>query len=231
MDSKTKLTRLLQAAKAVICDFDGLLADSEWYHYHTYSEVFKRYGHVIDETEYYKYWTSLGLGAKGEIERFSLDVDPENIIEAKIPLYTRYCSDGSIKFFPEAREIVEHLAAAGKRLAIASGSATPNIHAILKNERMERYFEVVKGKNHVTKTKPDPEVFEITADELGLKPSECIVLEDAEKGVAAARALGIPVIVIKSPQTGTFDFPDADMVVDSLAVMRDLLKAVLPLMT
>lgn len=229
MDSKLKLTQLLRAAKAVICDFDGLLADSEWYHYHTYSEVFKRYGHTIDEQEYYKYWTSLGLSAKGEIERYNLDIDPAEIIEAKVPLYTRYCRDGSIKFFPEAREIVELLAAAGKKLAIASGSATPNIHAILENEGMEEYFAVVRGKNHVARPKPDPEVFKITFEELGLEPSECVVLEDAEKGVAAARALGIPVIVIKSRQTERFDFPDADLVLDSLAEMRDLLKEVLPL--
>jgi beta-phosphoglucomutase len=221
----------MRSARAIICDFDGLLADSEWYHFHTYSEVFKRYGHTIDEQQYYKYWTSLGLGARGEIERFNLDIDPDDIMDAKMPLYTRYCQDGSITFFPEAREMVKLFDAAGKKLAIASGSATPNIHAILKNEGMEKYFPIVRGKNHVKRPKPDPEVFAITVEELGLKPSECIVLEDAEKGVAAARALGIPVIVIKSRQTGAFDFPDADLVLDSLAEMRDLLKEVLPLTT
>ena len=60
----------------MIFDFDGVLADSEKWHFATYSEVFARHGHTIDETEYYKYWTSLGMGARGEIERFGLDLDP-----------------------------------------------------------------------------------------------------------------------------------------------------------
>lgn len=221
----------MKVANAIIFDFDGLLVDSEWYHFHSYSEVFKRYGHTIDEKEYYKYWTSLGLGARGEIERHRLDIDPDDIIDAKIPIYTRYCRDGSIRFFPEAREIVELLDAAGKRLAIASGSSTPNIHAILKNEKMTRYFPVVTGKNHVKKTKPDPAVFRLALEKLGREARECVVLEDAEKGMIAARALGIPVIIIKSKQTKEFDFTDADLVLDSLGEMRDMLKVLFPLTT
>jgi beta-phosphoglucomutase-like phosphatase (HAD superfamily) len=76
LDKPQIFKQLFEKAKAIIFDFDGVLADSEKYHFITYSEVFARYGHTIDETEYYKYWTSLGLGARGEIERHNLDLDP-----------------------------------------------------------------------------------------------------------------------------------------------------------
>ena len=55
---KKKLHNLLQKSKAAILDFDGLLADSEPYHYKAYNEVFERYGHTLDKTEYWIEWTS-----------------------------------------------------------------------------------------------------------------------------------------------------------------------------
>ena len=224
MDNTTLLQTLLRPACGVIFDFDGVLADSERFHFLAYSEVFARSGHTIDEKQYYWYWTSLGLGARGEIERHALDLDPGEIMKEKNPIFSRYCRDGSIKLYDEAKEIVRILAAAGKKMAIASGSTTEDILAILKNERMEEYFPVIKGKDNVRNTKPDPEVFLRACEALALEPHECVVLEDAEKGVQAARAAGMPVIVVRSPETRPFDFPGADAVVDSLTAMRDALR-------
>ena len=71
-ERKTKLHALLKNTKAAILDFDGLLADSEFYHYKAYNEVFERYGHTLDKDEYWIEWTSKGKGIKGEIERNNL---------------------------------------------------------------------------------------------------------------------------------------------------------------
>jgi beta-phosphoglucomutase len=224
LDNATLLRNLLLPARGVVFDFDGVLADSERFHYLAYSEVFARYGHTIDEHQYYEYWTSRGLGARGEIERYALDVDPRLIMNEKNPIFSRYCRDGSIKLYDEAKESVRILAAAGKAMAIASGTTSADILAVLRNEGMEAYFPVIRGKDNVQNTKPDPEVFLSACEALGLEPRECVVLEDAEKGVRAARAAGIPVIVVRSPETRRFDFPDADAVVDSPAAMRDALR-------
>ena len=141
----------MRRARGFILDFDGFLADSEKYHYLSYSEIFGRYGHTIDETEYYKYWTSLGHGAKGEIARHKLDLDPLKIREEKIPIFSRYCRDGSIKLFPEAKELLACLTATGKTLAIASGSFAPDIRAVLENAGVidVQDFEVRPGGQHV----------------------------------------------------------------------------------
>lgn len=205
----------------MILDFDGFLADSEKYHFLSYQEVFARHGHAIDETEYYKYWTSLGHGARGEIERHRLDLDPEAIRREKVPIFTRYCEDGSIELFPEAKEFLDILWAQGKKMAIASGSATHDIRAVLRNGGVSDRFETILGSDIVAAIKPAPDIFLKTLRTLALPPTACVVFEDAEKGMFAAIEAGIPVVVVRTRETADFDFSRADLVFDSHAEMID----------
>jgi HAD superfamily hydrolase (TIGR01509 family) len=220
--------RLFDAARAIIWDFDGVLADSEKWHFETYSEVFARYDHAIDETEYYKYWTSLGLGARGEIERFGLDLDPIAIRDEKRPLFSERCRDGSIKLFPEAREILERTSRTDKTLTIASGTASFDIIAILENAGVRDTFTEIIGCDTVPAIKPAPDLFLAMLERLALPGSDCLVIEDAEKGMQAANEAAIPVIVIRTNETKDFDFSDADLVLDSHSDFLQVVRAVCP---
>jgi HAD superfamily hydrolase (TIGR01509 family) len=225
LDKLSALRTLLLPARGLIFDFDGLLADSERFHLIAYDEVFRRYGHSLDEKEYYKYWTSLGHGVKGEIDRHGLDLDPLVIRREKMPIFTRYCEDGSIELFEEAREMIDVFSRMGKRLAIASGTPASDVRSVLRNAGVDGKFEVVLGSDTIPRLKPAPDVFLKTVDALGLAAAECLVFEDAEKGMFAAIEAGIPVIVIRTPQTQGFDFSRADLTVDSHAEMLGLLRA------
>ena len=88
-ERKTKLHALLKNAKAAILDFDGLLADSEPYHYKAYNEVFERYGHTLNKDEYWIEWTSKGKGIAGEIERhnLTLSINPIELRKQKFEIY------------------------------------------------------------------------------------------------------------------------------------------------
>lgn len=228
MDKRYRFKKLFDTAGAIIFDFDGVLADSEKFHYLAYSEVFARHGHTIDETEYYKYWTSLGQGAKGEIERHGLDLDAAAIKEEKNPIFSRYCRDGSIQLFPEARELLDLLDKRGeRRLAVASGTTVADIEAILDNAGVRERFDVILGSDIVPVLKPQPDILHEVMDRLELDPYECLVLEDAEKGMFAAVAAHIPVIVIRTEQTKNFDFSLADLVLDSHAEMIELAREAL----
>ncbi|UCH84432.1 MAG: HAD family phosphatase [Candidatus Latescibacterota bacterium] len=227
MDKLTRLRKLLDDARAFVFDFDGLLADSERFHFLAYNEVFEKFGHRIDETEYYKYWTSLGHGVKGEIERHGLDLDPLAIRREKVPIFTRFCEDGSIPIRDEAKEMLALLTKTGKTMTIASGSSSGDIRAVLRNSGYENSFEIVMGNDTVPKLKPAPDVFLLTAELLELLPHECLVFEDAEKGVSAANDAGMPVVVIRTPETSAIDFDGADLTFDSHAEIVDSLKAVL----
>ena len=224
MDRLATLTRLLRPARGLIFDFDGLLADSEKFHFRAYNDVFRRYGHSLDEVEYAKYWTSLGHGVRGEIERHGLDLDPLEIRREKLPIFSRYCEDGSITLFDEAREIIELLSASGKKMAVASGTPAPDIRAVLRNADIDDAFEVILGSDTVTRVKPAPDVFLEALEAIDLPANECVVFEDAEKGMFAAIEAEIPVIIIRTPATEAFDFSRADLTVDSHSEMVRLLR-------
>lgn len=218
----------LFSVSTVIFDFDGILVDSERHHMAAYNAVFQKYGHTLDETEYFKYWTSLGHGPAGEIERHKLNIDPAEIRRQKRPTFSELCRNGTVKFFPEAREVVELLSRAGKTLAIASGTMVTDITAVLENEKLLDRFEVIAGSDTVPALKPSPDVLLHVARELDIAPSDAVVIEDAEKGIGAARAAGMPVMVVRTPETSAIDFSSADLVLDSHAEWLEMSRRALP---
>ena len=215
---KTKLHTLFENSKAAILDFDGLLADSEPFHYKAYNEVFERYGHTLDKKEYWVEWTSKGKGIAGEIERHNLklDVDPVELRKQKFEVYTQFCESGDIKLFPDAIDLVKKLAS-NHKLAIASGSWATDIRHILRNAGALELFPVILGKESAKREKPFPDIFLNAAEKLGCSPAECFVLEDALKGLNASNEADIPCIILQNELNRNIDFKNAEMVFPSLA--------------
>ncbi len=218
---------LFARARGVIFDFDGVIADSESLHYRAYAEVFARFGHVVDEAEYYRHWTSLGHGARGEIERHGLDLDPERIQALKRPVFSRWCRDGTIPLFEDTVAAVRRLVDAGRVLAIASGTTRDDIRALLERRGLADCFAAIVGSDTVPEIKPSPAVLEAALREARLDRASCVVVEDAEKGVAAAHAAGMPVVVVRTPQTRAIAFDDADAVLASHAELRRVVEEAL----
>jgi HAD superfamily hydrolase (TIGR01509 family) len=226
-DARSRKFARLFSARVVIFDFDGVLVDSERFHYLAYNSVFQKYGHAIDETEYYKYWTSLGLGPKGEIERHGLNIDPDAIRREKRPAFSELCRNGTIQFFPEAREFVDLLWRAQKTLAIASGTVRADIEAILENERLRDRFASVVGSDN-SELKPSPDSFLKVLRDVGAPASDAVVVEDAEKGVGAAIAAGLPVVVVRTKETRAIEFKGADLILESHAELIDFARRTFP---
>ena len=210
----------------MIFDFDGLLADSEPFHYLAYNEVFQKYGHSLNKDEYWVEWTSKGKGIAGEIDRHKLNlkVDPIQLRQQKFEAYSQYCQNGDIKLFPESIKIVE-LLKTSYPVAIASGSWKHDINAILKNNNAEHLFDKILGKESVKKEKPDPEIFLNAAKTLKYPPSKCIVIEDALKGLSASKAAGMSCIIIRNQLNQNIDFSGADLVFSSLSNFLTVLKS------
>ncbi|MBC8286231.1 MAG: HAD family phosphatase [Nitrospinae bacterium] len=214
---KNRLHSLLANCKAAVLDFDGLLADSEPFHYRAYNEVFERYGHTLDKEEYWVEWTSKGKGIAGEIERHNLklDVDPVDLRKQKFEVYSGFCQSGEIKLFPLAQSMAESLSAHHK-LAIASGSWVKDIRDILKNAGTLNLFPVILGKESAPREKPHPDIFLNAAEKLGCAASECFVLEDALKGLNAAKEAGMPCIILRNPLNRNINFDGAELIFESL---------------
>ncbi|MFA4947460.1 MAG: HAD family phosphatase [Candidatus Krumholzibacteriia bacterium] len=224
MNTRDALRRLIESNTAVIFDFDNVIVDSEPYHFEAYSRVFAKAGHTLDRAEYWLEWTSRGGGAESEIRRYNLGLDPAALRAEKDPIYSAFCSSGAIKPFAEAIAVIEAFEKAGLVLAIASGSYERDIRAILSANGIEHRFGVIVGKDHVKRTKPYPETYLVAAERLGLPPERCLAIEDAEKGVTSAKEAGMSVILIETEITKDLELGGADLMLSSLAELRDLLK-------
>lgn len=215
---KTRMESLLTPCEGVILDFDGLIADSEPFHYKAYNAVFERYGHTLDPDEYWVEFTSKGKGIQGEIERHNLKLDatPEAMREQKFEIYSQFCRNGDIPLFPDARRFMEALQARFK-VAIASGSWAHDIQAILEHAGAQHLVETILGKAPgKRREKPYPDIFLQAAEELGLPPGKCLVVEDALKGLNAAQEAGMPCVIVLNPLNRNIDFTGADLVVSGL---------------
>jgi HAD superfamily hydrolase (TIGR01509 family) len=106
--------------------------------------------------------------------------------------------------------------AANYRLAVASSGANAYIDLVLNKFGIRDYFEVIVTGDDVKIGKPHPEAYLAAIKKLKLAPAECLVLEDATKGIQSAKAAGCKCIAIKNPNIPAQDFGKADLVVQDL---------------
>lgn len=101
------------------------------------------------------------------------------------------------EIFPGVHSLIKQMKAKGLKIGLASSSK--NAKTILKLLNIENEFDVIVDGNMITHSKPDPEIFLLAAEKLGLPPSACLVFEDAEAGVEAAVAAGMKCIGVGAP--------------------------------
>jgi HAD superfamily hydrolase (TIGR01509 family) len=135
---------------------------------------------------------------------------------------------------PGLLETLKLLKEENYKLAIASSGVKKYIALVLNKFHIKEYFDVVITGDDVKVGKPNPETYLVAARKLGVLPAECLVLEDATKGIQSAKAAGCFCIAVKNPNVPSQTYPDADLVVNSLHdVNLDLMKRlnVLPSIT
>lgn len=108
----------------------------------------------------------------------------------------------------------------GLRCAVGSSGYRANVDFVLEKCNIERYFAAIVAGDEVTRCKPDPEIYLTAAAKLGLEPKDCVVLEDAEAGIEAAKRAGIKVVALATTFKRDFlERTDADLIIDDF---RDL---------
>jgi HAD superfamily hydrolase (TIGR01509 family) len=138
---------------------------------------------------------------------------------AKTPIYQRLLAERPPAVRPGVRRLIDEARAAGVKLAIATTSARGNVRALLCGafgaDAPDWFAAIAAGEDAEAK-KPDPAVYRVALDRLGLAPSACVAIEDSLIGLRAANAAGIAAVVAPSSWTDEKEFPGA------LAVARDL---------
>jgi HAD superfamily hydrolase (TIGR01509 family) len=198
----------------VIFDLDGLLADTERLHRRAYQDVLQRFGVTLMEAKYTEHWIRLGRGITDFLQESRLDIDPDIIRVQKSARY-RELVETSVQPMPGAMGILRRLRA-HKILALASSSYPDAVDCVTRVLGIAEYFTTIVSRGNVKKVKPFPDIFLYAARVLAVEPSSCVVIEDAEKGVTAARAAGMKCIAVPNEYTLHNDFSQATQVVRSL---------------
>jgi len=127
-----------------------------------------------------------------------------------------------------ALELLEKLRGK-KTLALASSSYRDAVDGVLQGLDIVHYFQAVVSGVDVARVKPAPDIFLAAARQVGAMPSQCLVLEDAEKGVLAAREAGMSCIAVPTEQTRHHDFSQATRIFSSLSeVTLELIDSLSP---
>lgn len=215
--------------QAAIFDMDGVIADTEPFHAHAYIEVLKTFGIHISTDQYRKAITEDGKTiAKWFVELGGDPKKTDELYRQKDQIYFPLLRErGDPR--PGLRGLLLDLQEAAVPCALATSARKVNARFILDLFDLKAFFAVILALEDVTRVKPHPEVFLLALERLSAQPHRTVVLEDAPKGVRAAREAGIPVVAIPTPWTRHYPFDNATLVVESMeelsaSRLNDLLR-------
>ncbi|MFJ3222041.1 HAD family hydrolase [Streptomyces sp. NPDC086783] len=185
------------AGTAVVFDLDGTLVDSE----PNYFEAGRRTlaGHGVTDFTWADHERYVGISTRETLrlwkERYRLEAPLDVLLADKNGRYLELAR-AATHVYPEMRRFVELLARDGVPMAVASGSSPEAIEAILTGTGLDQWLTTVVSAEEVAHGKPAPDIFLEAARRLGVAPADCVVLEDAAPGAAAAHAAGMRCVAV-----------------------------------
>lgn len=187
--------------KACLFDLDGVIVDTAKYHYLAWKRLAQELGFDFtkEDNERLKGVSRMAsleiLLSIGQV--FATEEEKAAMAEKKNKWYVDYITKlKEDEILPGVKEFLTLLRDNGIKVAL--GSASKNSMLILENLKLLPYFDAIIDGNKVSKAKPDPEVFLLGAKELRVKAEDCVVFEDAEAGIEAAKSANMKAIGIGS---------------------------------
>lgn len=213
---KPKIDGILKEfeTKVVIFDLDGTLLDNNSFHRQSWIEYLKNMGREISEEEFNQNFN--GRTNKDVIEYiFNRKMSPEEILKYSLEKEAVYRKiyKPFIKPVVGLIQLLQILKQKKIPMAIATSGIQPNIDFMFENVPIKKYFSEVVNSSHISKGKPDPEIYLKVASLLKVEPKNCLVFEDAVVGVNAAKAAGMKVIAVATTQPKA-ELADADKIID-----------------
>lgn len=198
---------------------DGLMIDSDRIISQSYETVLKEYGAEPKVNERGIVHTP-GISAldnwRNLTETYGIEADIDELAEKKNRIHSELIMQG-VDAMPGLYDILAMLDSHGIKMAIASSSRREVIEHVLAHLKITHYFEIIVAGSDVEHGKPAPDIFLKAAENLGVKPEDCVVLEDAVNGVRAAKAAKMKCIAVPAPaEIENPEFKVADLMAESL---------------
>jgi HAD superfamily hydrolase (TIGR01509 family) len=216
--------------KAVFFDQDGVIIDTERDgHRVSFNMTFKEFGFTDEwDVEYYHELLQVGGGkermkhhwkTKGfskPLTETEIDVLVKDMHKRKTALFVELIESNKLPLRPGIHRFMKEAMEAGLKVAVCTTSNEQAAKAITEKILSDIKFEIVLAGDVVKNKKPDPEIYNLALEKLGLKPDEVIVVEDSKNGVKAAKASGANVIVTTNHYTEKEDVEAGDVIVSCL---------------
>lgn len=185
--------------QGVIFDLDGVICSTDEFHYMAWKEMAEHYHlhfdrKINERLRGVSRMESLEIILSGDSRSWT-QAQKETLAEEKNACYQRLLAQLTEKdILPGVWMTMRELRQRGLRLAV--GSSSKNAPVILSRLGLDHWFDAAVDGTQIKRSKPDPEVFLLAAEKLGLRPADCLVVEDALAGVQAAFAGGMDVACV-----------------------------------
>jgi beta-phosphoglucomutase family hydrolase len=214
--------------KAVIFDLDGVIIDSEPFHLVVNEKIFANLGIALSENDYQSFIGTTHKDMWTTIKRkFNLPQPVPELVNMQVSGNINYIKNEKIEAIQGVADLLFEIKKANIKIGIASSSPTEVIELVINKLGINDYFSAIVGGEKIEKGKPAPDIFLEAAKLLNIKPENCVVIEDSENGVKAAKAAGMKCVGFRNPNTGNQDLKKTDLVVDKynalkISILRDL---------
>lgn len=211
--------------RAFLFDLDGVLTDTSEFHYLGWKRLADELGLSFDRQ---KNEALRGVSRRESLllllnGRPATEEEMNEWMERKNRYYIEYVSRMTPEnLLPGALELLKELHQAGYKVAIVSSSK--NTPLVLERLQIGEWLDAVVDGNAAARSKPAPDLFLLAAERLGVSPEECLVVEDAEAGIAAGKAAGMRTLGLgPSERVGSADYQLPDLEGVTLGRLRELI--------
>lgn len=186
--------------KAVIFDMDGVLIDAKDWHYDALNKSLRLFGTEISRYDHLV--TFDGLPTRAKLDMLSIEnMFPRglhNFVNQMKQQYTIEIVHANCKPTFYHQFALSRLKSDGMHIAVCSNSIKNSIQLMMEKSALLKYLDFFVSNEDVIKGKPDPEMYNLAINKLGLNPNECLIVEDNENGLKAAYASGAHVLKIEN---------------------------------
>ena len=213
--------------QAVIFDLDGVIIDSEPIHFKLEQQMFDELKITVSFQEHCSY---VGMSSQNMWERIvnqhTLTFSPDALVRKKEVLYLEYLDkQEDLYSITGVEALIRELYENNFKLIIASSSHRDVIDKVLAKFRLSGFFMATVSGTELMHSKPHPEIFLKAAGIANCEPAKCLVIEDSENGVTAAKAAGMECIGFLNPSSGEQNLNNADVIIRSFKeIHTDFIK-------
>lgn len=209
----------------VIFDMDGVLVDSYDAHFESWRMLAAELNAPITEARFAATFGRTSREIIDELFGIADEAGVRHCDDRKESLY-RDIIRSRVPEMPGARHVIALLRAAGASIAVGSSGPPENVELVCRAMELDQHLSAVVTGRDVTRGKPDPQVFLLAAERVGIEPARCVVIEDAPAGVEAARRAGMRCIALDGPRAAP-EIRRADRVVAALAELPEVVASLI----